>query len=212
MKKTTIMHSIVMFLLVGGCTDAESPHDGHDHNHSLPTSAILNFMPVGGGETLSFEWTLSEGESDPQVDEIVLDDSVVDYDVSVEVWSNHDGEEEDLTAEILEGDAFHQFFFTGSAVQGPATGDNASAVLGHQYADVDENDLPVGLLNSVQVLGVGEGELHLMLRHLPPENDEAVKVAGMAETVAEVGFSGIGGDVDIEVSFPVTVAEPMAGN
>ena len=40
---------------------------------------------------------------------------------------------------------------------------------------------------------------------LPPDDDQAVKVEGMAETVAESGFGAIGGANDIEVTFNLEV-------
>jgi hypothetical protein len=208
MTKIKITSTLSLLALVGGCSaDVEDPHDGHDHNHGLPTSIVLNFTPADGGDALSFKWALLEGDETPQVDEILLDTQVTDYEVTVEIWNEDDDPAEDLTPDILADAAYHQLFFTGSAVDGPATLNKTGAVLGHDYADLDDNGLPVGLENDMQVLGAGEGELHVMLRHLPMENDEAVKVAGMAETVAEVGFSGIGGDVDVDISFPVIVIE-----
>ena len=39
----------------------------------------------------------------------------------------------------------------------------------------------------------------------PPESGAATKVEGLADTVRTGGFAAIGGDTDVEVTFPVTV-------
>ena len=96
-------------------------------------------------------------------------------------------------------------FLTGSGVEGPATGTNASAVVAHEYADSDADGLPIGLDNTIATLGIGAGELTLTLRHLPEENGEPVKVDGMADDVAANGFGAIGGDNDVQVTFNIDV-------
>ena len=110
-----------------------------------------------------------------------------------------------MTPDIAYLDTEHQFFLTGSAVDGPATVAASSAVLDHAYADQDGNGLPVGLTNTITTLGLGSGELTVTLRHLPPEDGKAVKVVDMADEVATSGFGAIGGDNDIHVTFDVTV-------
>jgi hypothetical protein len=90
-------------------------------------------------------------------------------------------------------------------VDGPATGDNPDAVISQAYADEDPNGLPVGLANDIATLGVGTGALTVTLRHLPPENDTAVKVAGLAEDVATNGIENLPGDTDASVDFNVEV-------
>jgi len=55
------------------------------------------------------------------------------------------------------------------------------------------------------VLGSGTSEVVITLRHLPPESGNPTKVAELAETVAADGFSAIGGDTDVAVTFPLTV-------
>jgi len=120
-------------------------------------------------------------------------------------WNFLEDAAEDVTAEIAELDTEHQFFFLGSAVDGPATGKNDSAIISHAYADADVNGLPLGLENTFTTMAYGEGELQVVLRHLPPENGEDVKVDGLAGTVAEGGLNAIGGDNDINVTFNITV-------
>jgi D-alanyl-D-alanine carboxypeptidase len=99
----------------------------------------------------------------------------------------------------------HQVFVTGSAVQGPATGTNAAAVVSHAYADADANGFPVGLENTVASLMPGSGTLTITLRHLPPENDVAVKTGTLAEDAASSSLDALPGDTDVSVDFALTV-------
>lgn len=204
-----------------GCGDVEAPEGCHYHgdelhcdedDHGLATKLVLTFTPTGGGESLVFAWSDPEDDGDPIVDEILLPDASEtpdhvsqEYTVTVELWNELEDPVGDVTTEIRDDAEGHQFFFTGSAVRSAATGPNEAAVISQAYDDADEDGLPLGLTNTVSTLGLGSGDLVVTLRHMPMENGEAVKVADLAETVADGGFSAIGGSNDIEVSFPLTV-------
>jgi hypothetical protein len=197
-----LLPSLIVALLVTGCTDVEHDHD-HDHDHEVLTTVILNFTDDAAGTTESFEWADPEDDGDPVIDAILLTDGS-SYTLDVELWNELEDPAEDVTSEIGDEADEHQFFFTGSAVQGPATGTNDEAIVEHSYDD-DDGVLPLGLENSVTTLGMGSGEFVVTLRHLPEENGAAVKVAGLAEDVAAGGFGSIGGANDIQVTFDLTV-------
>lgn len=221
MTPVTRLASLALWLL-GGCADVEAPEDCHYHgdelhcpgdpNHGLATTLRLVFTPVDGGDELAFEWADPEGDGSPEVDDVLLPDASDgdphdprEYALHLEVWNELEDPVEDVTPEIEADASGHQFFFTGSAVEGPATGENPDAILAHAYADADDNGLPVGLVNTMRTLDQGDGELIITLRHLPPEDGELVKEAGLAEAVAADGLSAIGGDTDIQVSFHIEV-------
>lgn len=192
-----------MFLVFAtACGDVENP-EGEEENEVI-TTLVLTFTPVAGGDALEFSWADVENDGNPVIDDIALSDAD-DYDVTVSFLNELEDPAEDITLEIQDEDDEHQIFFTGTAVQGPATGTNASAVVEHAYADSDADGLPVGLDNTFTTLGTGSGELTVTLRHLPPENGEAVKVSGLADTVASDGFGAIGGDNDVQVTFALDV-------
>lgn len=204
-----------LLLTMGGCSDVDShdhDHHHHDHNHGIPTTLDLIIQADDATDPLTFRWTDPENDGDPIIDPIVLTDgsdtedhAPKTYSVSVRIYADLEEETEDLTPEIDADAAFHQMLFMGNAVSGPATGDNADALVSHAYDDVDSEGLPVGLLNTFETLALGEGTLEVMLRHLPPENDVAVKTENLAETVASEGIEAIGGDVDILVNFPIVI-------
>ncbi len=72
------------------------------------------------------------------------------------------------------------------------------------YDDSDANGLPIGLKNKITATA-GNGSMTLTLRHLPPLNGMATKVADLAARVADGGFSQIAGTSDVQVNFMVTV-------
>jgi hypothetical protein len=197
-------------LLTTGCADVDD-HD-HDHDHGLATTVVLSFIPDGGGDTLTFAWSDPENDGDPEVDEILLPDAsnhnhhdAQQYTLNVEIWNELERPSEDVTPEIDALSGEHQLFFTGSAVDGPATADTEDAVIRHRYGDLDPDGLPVGLTNTITTLAWGSGDLEVTLRHMPEENGQAVKVEGLARDVADDGFGAIGGDNDIQVTFPIEV-------
>jgi hypothetical protein len=110
--------------------------------------------------------------------------------------------EEDITVEIRDEGFQHQLFFTGTAVNGPAT-NNPSAPLTQGYTDMDMNGLPLGLTNSIMAK-TGTGTMTVTLRHMPPEEPPA-KAADSAMQVKTGGFDAIGGSTDAQVDFMVTV-------
>ena len=172
----------------------------------------LHFSPEGGGETLSFTWTDPEGDGAPVVDAIPLPDrtnhghhDTKTYNLDVELWNALESPPVDVGADVEDAADEYQLFFTGSAVEGPATGTNTGAVIAHNYADSDSGGLPLGLSNTVDTLAWGSGELIVTLRHMASEDGAPVKVVDLAEDVADNGFDAIGGETDLQVTFDIEV-------
>ena len=185
------------------CTDEEG-HDGHHHHdQELITTVVLEITPTDG-ESASFTWTDPEADGSPVIDAISLAPETA-YSLTVSFLNALEDPVEDITPEIEDEAEEHQVFFTGSGVQGPATGSNEAAVLTQAYADADENGLPVGLKNDLVSLSAGTGDLTLTLRHLPSQDGSVAKVAELADEVAANGMNAIAGETDVMVTFPVEV-------
>lgn len=201
---------LVGVLALSGCPDDGDDHD-HDHESEVITTVRLTFTPQGGGAAVVAAFTDPDGDGgmSGSSDPITLAAGTT-YALSVEFLNELEDPAEDITAEIEEESEEHQIFVFGTAVEGPATPTNASAVLTHAYDDVESNyggtvgdDLPVGLANEIVARAAGTGRLTVMLRHLPELNEQPQKVAGLAERLA--GGEALPGDVDSEVEFEVTV-------
>jgi len=191
--------------LLAACGD-----DGDDHGaHELEviTTVILTFTPDGGGAPIVAEFDDPDGDGgDPPVVDPIRLAADTTYAVTVGFENRLENPPEDIGAEVRDEGDEHQVFFTGTAVDGPAS-DQPAAPLAHAYADVDAEGLPIGLASEVTTQA-GTGQLTITLRHLPPINGAATKTAELAAQVRDGGFAAIGGETDAQVTFDVTVAAP----
>ena len=200
MRTCTAILSSCLFLCACG-EDAEVD----DHNEGeVITTVTLTFMPEGGGAavTAAFDDPDGDGGADPTVDPINLADGTT-YTMTVTFENGLEDPPENITQEISDESDQHMIFYTGTAVDGPAS-DQPGAPLLHSYDDEDANGLPIGLANTMMATA-GDGEMTVTLRHLPPLNDNAVKTADLASEVRDGGFSSIGGSTDAQVNFAVSV-------
>lgn len=188
--------------LLAAC--GEDDDHGHGHEQEVITTVTLTFTPPGGGAPIVAEFDDPDGDggAPPTVDAITLEAGTT-YAVTVGFENRLEAPAEDITLEIRDEAEDHQVFFTGTAVDGPASAQPA-APLAHTYVDTDADGLPLGLANQI-VASAGTGQLTLTLRHLPAVNGVATKTADLATQVREHGFAAIGGETDAQVTFDVTV-------
>jgi hypothetical protein len=199
MTKTKLFLCAASLLLLA-CGHSDDPDHGNESE--VITTVVLTFTPEAGAPiTAAFDDPDGDGGEAPTIDAIDLTPG--NYTLAIAFENRLEDPPEDITLEIEDEDQEHQIFFTGSAVNGPAS-DNPGAALEHSYEDQDANALPVGLQNSV-VASTGSGELIVTLRHLPPVAGASVKTAETSADVRELGFTGIGGSSDAQVTFPVDV-------
>lgn len=177
-------------------------------NEEEPISRVeLVMVPMGGGPTVTavFDDPDGDGGEPPTIDAITLTMGAT-YATSVRFLNALETPAEDITLEVRDESDVHQVFFTGTAIDGPAS-DRPGAALTHAYTDTDVNGLPVGLENTL-VVAPGTGELTVTLRHLPPVNDQAVKTAALAGDVRASGVTALPGATDAQVTFPVAIPVP----
>lgn len=188
--------------LAAGCSDpAEAPDPGE-----VISRVTIHFQPNGtiGGTPVTAVANDPDGDGGepPVIDPIVL--PIDSYIMTVTFENALEDPAEDITTEVADESDQHQVFFTGTAVNGPAS-DQPGAPLMHGYIDADANGQPIGLQNQITAGPAGTGELTITLRHLPPLNGAATKTADLAGQVKTGGFGAIGGESDASVTFPVTV-------
>ena len=121
------------------------------------------------------------------------------------MWNDLESSPQDITAEVKNASDEYQLFFTGSPVEGPATGSNGSAILSHQYADSDASGLPLGLSNDITTMDWGSGQLTVTLRHIPSADGQSLKTESLASDVAQSGLDSIVGNNVFQISFSVEV-------
>ena len=196
--RTTLLSAI---LLLAACGD-DGPPGGNEGE--VITSVILTFQDGPSEESFEFDDPDGDGGDPPTIDPVNIPAGT--YTVTVAFENRLESPPEDITAEVADESTEHQVFFTGTAVDGPAS-DQPGAPLTHSYTDLDDNDLPIGLTNQI-LAGSGTGELTVTLRHMPPVNDQPTKTADTAAMVRDGGFASIGGENDVQVTFMVTSDVP----
>jgi hypothetical protein len=199
----SLVPALVFPLLVTACPDVEKPDDNVNAEEVI-TTVELTFTPAAGGAPLVFAHADPENDGDPVIDAITL--PVGSYALGVRFLNELEDPAEDITVEIRDEESDeHQVLVYGAGVQSPATGDNAAALAEVAYDDEDANGFPVGVAHTLEATTAGTAELKVMLRHLPPENGVAVKNTTIAADFAAGGSAGIGGEVDVDVTFPFTI-------
>jgi hypothetical protein len=205
--RTTLLSAI---LLLAACGD-DGPSDGNEGE--VITTVILSFQDGASEDTFEFDDPDGDGGDPPTIDPLNIPAGT--YTVTVAFENRLESPPEDITVEVADESTEHQVFFTGTAVDGPAS-DQPGAPFTHSYIDLDDNDLPIGLTNQI-IAGSGTGELTVTLRHMPPVNDQPTKTADTAAAVRDGGFASVGGENDVQVTFvvssnaPTLVPDPARG-
>lgn len=202
-------------LLVGlsGCDSDDPSLPGEGEETEVITTVRLTFTPQTG-EPIVAEFFDPDGEGVMSGTVDTLDLTYPEtYAVSVEFLNELEDPSEDITEEIAEEAEAHQILFAVTS-----NDDADPPYLTHTYVDVESDwttndegdDLPVGLSNTIETTNFSEVDpgvsLRVMLRHMPPINDTPQKVGGIAEDFA--AGRALPGEVDIDISFPVTLSCP----
>jgi len=206
MSKLSLL-SLLLVPLATSLVACGEDGSGSQNAEEVISRVELVMVPMGGGASVTavFDDPDGDGGEPPTIDAITLAMGTT-YATSVRFLNALGTLPGDTTLEVSDGRDVHQVFFTGTAVDGPAS-DHPGAALTHAYADTDVNGLPIGL-ESTLVAAPGTGDLTITLRHLPPVNDQAVKTAALAGEVRASGFTALAGATDAQVTFPVAVAVP----
>jgi hypothetical protein len=203
--RTALLFSFSLFAACGG-DDVQTCSDSNCEQEVI-TTVILTLTPTGGAAIVAeVDDPDGDGGNPPTVDSISLADGMT-YAVTVGFENRLETPPEVITDEVRDEAVDHQIFFTGTAVNGPAS-DHSNAPISQSYTDTDDNGLPIGLSNSFVVVAAPAGDLIVTLRHMPPLNGHAVKTADAAMAVKTMGFSAIGGEIDAQVTFPVAISVP----
>ncbi|PRP91276.1 hypothetical protein ENSA5_56890 [Enhygromyxa salina] len=202
----------VFFLTVcaaTGCVTGDDDHDDHDHDddgdHDHETEVIsrveLTFTPTGGGDAVTAAFSDPDGDGGTSgTSEPIELTAGTEYELTITLTNDLEDPPVDITEEIREEAEEHQIFIADDAL-----------LLTTAYADLEsdygsntvDEDLPVGLVQTVTAETAGTGNFRVILRHLPELNDSPQKTAGLEEDFA--AGTALPGDVDVDVSFELTV-------
>ncbi len=184
----------------------EIVEEGHGHNEEeeVINEILLTFTPDNGEEAVTATWFDADGEGvgNPMIDEIELEEGVT-YNLAITLTNTLGMEPEDVTAEIMEEDDEHMFFFSFtngifSDPMGDGNVDNRNDPI--NYNDQDANGLPVGLSTTWTAGEHTEmaGVFNVVLKHQPD-----LKTAMSDATV---------GGTDVDITFPLEIVEEGHGH
>lgn len=182
MKKTQLINYVFVLLLSAGLFQSCKKDKVPVNEEELITTIQLAFTEQPGGAitTFTFRDIDGEGGNPPTLFEDIVLDAGKTYAMKMTLLNESVSPSENITDEIIDEAADHQFYFQPSAV---------SVAVGN--LDSDANGLPLGV-NSTWVAGtVSNGTVRITLKHKP-----GIKAAGDAVTK---------GDTDIEIDWPARV-------
>jgi len=186
--------NVFKFLSMGLAAIALCSSCSNDDSNPVNEEEVITTLTAtltGGGRTITLTSRDLDGAEGPNAPVVTVSGNLAPsttYTGSLDLLNEAATPAESITEEILEEAHDHQFFFTIS---------NALATTAYAVPN-DENGKPVGL-NFTLTTGAatGTGSFTIILRHQPNKN---------AEGVAAGNIANAGGETDIQVSFPITVA------
>lgn len=184
-KYNLYMASFAIALLFS-MTSCDPDDPDHIHEEELITTITYTLTPQGAGNVvqLKFQDLDGDGGNAPVYMTETLAANTV-YSGSITLSNESETPSEDITEEVEEEAAEHQFFFQTDISDLSVT-----------YLDVDADGNPVGLETTLTTGDATNGQLTIILRHEPDKD---------GENVSQGDITNAGGETDINVTFDVTI-------
>jgi hypothetical protein len=180
-------------VLFTACKDDDHDHD-HDEQEVITTVRLTftqleaNGQPTVGATPIIATWKDADGTGAgaPTVNTVTLLPNKT-YRMELAVLNELENPAQDLTSEIRNEGAQHQFFFQ-------KTGNGIGTIT---YTDQDTGGKPIGLTNTIQTsASTNNNTLKVILRHEPNKNGANVSTGDITNA---------GGETDIETTPPFTI-------
>lgn len=186
-RKFLLLFGMAAALAFASCNNDDDVENPDNTNESeVITTVTMTLTPDGGGTPIVASYVDPDGDggNPPTIESLALKSSTT-YEVSVELLNESVTPPENITEEIKEEAADHQFYYE------PAP----ASLLQVSNLDLDENNLPVGLTATVVSGAAGSGNLLVTLKHKPAGE-------GVAKAANDPKSKG---ETDIEINFPVSI-------
>lgn len=182
-KFSLFILAIAFISLMSSC-EKEGPEVPNEEE--LITTMTYTLTPVSGGSAvvLTFVDLDGDGGNAPTITGGTLAANT-SYTGAITLSNQSVSPAEDITAEVAEEDAEHQFFFQSSISD-----------LTVSYADLDSDGKPIGLASTLTTGNTASGSMTVILRHEPNKT---------AANVSTGDITNAGGESDIEVTFSIDV-------
>ncbi|GLB49705.1 type 1 periplasmic binding fold superfamily protein [Neptunitalea lumnitzerae] len=181
-----IKHSILALVATisfVSCSDDDTPQVINEEE----VITTMNVTLTSGSQTVTLTSQDLDGDG-PNAPEITVSGNLAantTYTGNVELLNETESPAENVTEEVEEENADHQFFFISTG-----------AIADTDYADVDANGDPVGIDFTLTTGDAGTATLQVILRHLPEKD---------AEGVSDGDITNANGETDFQAEFEITV-------
>ena len=179
-----LLSAMFIALFVFGSCDKDDPVIPNEEEVITTLTYTLVSQDRGTSVVLSFKDVDGDGGNDPVVEAGTLSANT-SYVGSMVLLNELETPVGEITKEVKEEGAEHQFFF-----------DSSMADVAVTYTDKDVNGKPIGIKTTLITGNAGSGKLTVVLKHQPDKN---------AKGVAGGDMSNAGGETDIEVTFNINV-------
>ena len=179
-KFKTILFLSFIVAIISSCKEEDTPPIENDEE--LITTVELTFTNNSDPTDIStfvFKDTDGPGGNDPETFDTIRLNTMTEYELAITLLNESVTPAEDITVEVEEEGADHQFFFEVEPID----------LLSLSYNDTDVNGNPIGLINTATTNSSGDGTLTVILKHQPGIKDGSVTT----------------GETDIELDFVVEV-------
>ena len=182
--------ALIALLSFNSCSNDDNT-DAPVNEEELITTVVVTLTPVGEGSTVILTSSDADGNG-PLAPVITSTGTLIPsatYTGTISLLNMLTNPVDNITLEVEEEGDEHQFFYTtGGGLEGTFA-----------YADTDVNGMPIGLDFTFMVAATAQsGNMTVILRHEP--NKEG-------ENVASGDVTNAGGETDVQVVCPVTVAQ-----
>ncbi|MFN4079504.1 MAG: type 1 periplasmic binding fold superfamily protein [Saprospiraceae bacterium] len=178
MNRFKIFNFILLVALLVGTASLTSCKKDKDTEQENITTVIVELTSSSFNGTFTWEDLDGPGGNAPVITPMMLPANGV-FDAKISILDRSKSPEEDITKEVKAEDDAHLLTFS-------VNGANLTVA----YADTDSKGKPLGLSTRWSTGGPSSGTLIIRLYHEPTNKDN---------------LNNPGGDIDIEVSFPVTI-------
>ena len=177
-------------IIVTSCSDDDSPE--HIHDEEVITTMKVVLTPETGGDAVTLEWKdiedhdeeheedHGEEHEEPEITGGTLMANTT-YNAEITLLNEYESPADNITLEVIEEAEEHQFFYTASGIASTFT-----------YSDSDADGKPLGVEFTVTTGAAGKGSYTIFLKHEPTKSDTN-------------DMTNVGGETDIEATFPITV-------
>lgn len=170
-------------VLFSSCSDDDDTPEEVNEEEVITTMTVT-LVPVGGGDTVTFQTRDIDGEG-PGAPVVTVDDLAgnTTYNGTIVLLNETEDPADNITLEVEEEADEHQFIFS-------STGSVASVT----PTDTDGDGNPVGLSFAMETDTAGAASLTVTLRHEPTKPNDGT-------------LAGAGGETDITATFNFNITQ-----